>query len=261
MAAAELRQAGLVGGNLHDGSAGNVCFQRFIKGDCMKMLLGSLSLSVLMALNACGAPTTTGSAGSKTETNAAARDERAPVLTKEEVGAVLGSAVISVDGRPADMNYRTAVIGLETTIGIETERDPAMAIDGARKATSMLGGASEDVPHLGDEAFFGAMSILYVRKGDIIITITPPNLQLVAASGAYGKVTDAKLGSEEQAKAMQDLMRVEKTDPLIAGLKGGDDMQGALKVVAAASKKQGTTYETQARAMGLELAAKVLAKL
>ena len=214
-----------------------------------------------MALTACGAPTAPGMVSSNSAPRALSRGTGTPVLTKEEVGAILGSVVTSVDGRPGDMSYKTAVIGLETTIGVETERDPAMAIDGARKATGMLGGAPEDVPHLGDEAFFGAMSILYVRKGNIVITITPPNLQLVAASAAYGKVTDAQFGSAEQARAMQDLVRVEKTDPLNAGLKGGDDMQGALKVVAAASKKQGTSYETQGRAMGLELAAKVLAKL
>jgi hypothetical protein len=159
------------------------------------------------------------------------------------------------------MDYKTDVIGLEATIGIESSNDAVGTINGARKATGMLGGTAEDVPNLGDEAFFGAMSILYVRKGDTVITVTPPNLQLVAATAAYGKVTDAKMGSAEQAKAMQDLTRIEKTDPMMAGLKSGDDVQGALATVAAASKKQGTTYETQAREMGLALAAKVLSKL
>src|SRR6202035_1064948 len=175
--------------------------------------------------------------------------------------AILGSPVMSVEGAATDMDYKTAVIGLETSIGIESSEDSVGAINGARKATGMLGGTAENVPNLGDEAFFGAMSILYVRMGDHLITITPPNLQLVAATAAYGKVTDAKMGSEEQANAMQELVRVEKTDPLAAGLKGGDDMQGALATVAAASKKQGTTYEAQARGMALALAAKVLTKL
>jgi hypothetical protein len=184
-----------------------------------------------------------------------------PVLTKQEVGAILGSAVISVEGRPGDMNYKTAVIGLETTVGVESQDDSVEAMSGARKATGMLGGTPEVVPNLGEEAFFGAMSILYVRKGNFMITITPPNLQLVAASAAYSKVTDAKMGSVEQAKAMQDLVAVEKTDPLNAGLKGGNDVQGALAVVAASSKKQGTTNEAQARAMGLALAMKLLSTI
>jgi hypothetical protein len=148
-----------------------------------------------------------------------------------------------------------------TTVGVESQDDSVEAMSGARKATGMLGGTPEVVPNLGEEAFFGAMSILYVRKGNFMITITPPNLQLVAASAAYSKVTDAKMGSVEQAKAMQDLVAVEKTDPLNAGLKGGNDVQGALAVVAASSKKQGTTNEAQARAMGLALAAKILSKI
>ncbi len=183
------------------------------------------------------------------------------ILTKEEVAAILGSPVTSVEGAATDMAYKTTVIGLETAISIESSDDSVGAINGARKATGMLGGHAENVPNLGDEAFFGSMSILYVRAGDCMITITPPNLQLVAATAAYGKVTDAKMGSEEQVKAMQELTRVEKTDPTMAGLKNGDDMQGALATVAAASKKQGTTYEAQARSMALALAAKVLSKL
>ena len=46
-----------------------------------------------------------------------------------------------------------------------------------------------------------------------------------------------------------------------AGLKGGDDVQGALAVVAAASKKQGTDYEAQARTMAVALATKLLEKM
>jgi hypothetical protein len=199
--------------------------------------------------------------GSVTSKQSRGRDAAHAILSKEEVSAILGSPVMSVEGAATDMDYKTAVIGLETSIGIESSEDSVGAINGARKATGMLGGTAENVPNLGDEAFFGAMSILYVRMGDHLITITPPNLQLVAATAAYGKVTDAKMGSEEQANAMQELVRVEKTDPLAAGLKGGDDMQGALATVAAASKKQGTTYEAQARGMALALAAKVVTRL
>ena len=83
--------------------------------------------------------------------------------------------------------------------------DAVQAMAGARTATKFLGGVPEAVPGLGDEAFFGAMSILYVRKGSDVITIQPPNLQQVAGFEAYGKVRDAKLGSDEQVKAMEAL--------------------------------------------------------
>jgi hypothetical protein len=159
------------------------------------------------------------------------------------------------------MEYKTGTLALEVSVGIEAAGDSEQAMSGARKATTMLGGAPEEVAGLGDDAFFGAMSVLYVRKGDDVITITPPNYQQIASMAAYGKVTDAKLGSAEQAQAMQDFMRTEQTDPLKAGLKSGDDVQGALATVAAASKKQGTPYEMKGRTVAVALASKVLSKL
>jgi hypothetical protein len=227
----------------------------------MKVLC--LSIMLMVGVAGCG-KSSNGALQSPGDTQAK-RQARAhgianAVLTKEEVGAILGQPVTSVEGAVGDTNYKTDVIGLEVVIGLEPARDPTMAFSGARKATNMLGGMPEDVPNLGDEAFFGAMSILYVRKGDIVITITPPNLGLVAASAAYEKVTEAKT-PEEQRAAMQNLAQIEKTDPTNAGLKQADDTQGALAVVAASSKKQGTAYETQARIVAQALAAKVLTKL
>jgi hypothetical protein len=132
---------------------------------------------------------------------------------------------------------------------------------GARKATAMLGGTPEEVPNLGDEAFFGAMSILYVRKGDNIITITPPNFQQIAAMAAYDKVAAAPLGSEEQRNALHNLERVEKNDPLKAGAFISDATQGTLTTIAAVSRKQGTADEERGRAVAVALASKVVSKL
>jgi hypothetical protein len=228
----------------------------------MKVLPFSLAL-ILTCLGGCGK--TPGGAVQSVDATHVERSSRRGdaahgILTKEEVGAILGQPVTSLEGAATDMSYKTQVIGLETDIGVESEDDATLAINGARKATGMLGGTPEDVPNLGDEAFFGAMSILYVRKGDTMITITPPNLQLVAATAAYGKVTDAQSGPE-QAKAMEDFMVIEKTDPTAVGLNKPDAMQGALATIAASSKKQGTAYETRARSMAMALAAKVLTKL
>jgi hypothetical protein len=228
----------------------------------MKVLSFGLSL-VTTCLIACGqAPSVTGYSEKSAQHPISSRQDRGRgALTREEVAAILGSPVISVEGAATDMEYKTDTLSLETTVGIEAENDSGQAMAGARKATAMLGGAPEDVANLGDEAFFGAMSVLYVRKGDNVITITPPNFQQIAAMAAYGRVTDAKMGSAEQAKAMQDFAQTEKADPLQAGLKGGDAMQGALATIAATSKKQGTAYEARGRAVALALAAKVLSKL
>jgi hypothetical protein len=216
-----------------------------------------------MCLLACGkTPTPTGQSVKMAQQTSHGLQNRARgVLTREEVTAILGAPVTSMEGAATDMEYKTDTLSLETSVGIETQEDSNQAMAGARKATSMLGGAPEEVPNLGDEAFFGAMSVLYVRKGDNIITITPPNFQQIAAMAAYNKVTAAPLGSDEQKKAIQDFQQVEKNDPLQVGLSGADAAQGALATVAAVSRKQGTPDEEHGRAVAVALASKVVSKL
>ena len=228
----------------------------------MKLLACSL-VTVAMCLSACGkTPTPAGQSTNMARQAPHGLQNRARgVLTREEVTAILGAPVTSMEGAATDMEYRTDTLSLETTVGIETQEDSNQAMAGARKATSMLGGTPEEVPNLGDEAFFGAMSILYVRKGDNIITITPPNFQQIAAMAAYNKVTAAPLGSDEQRKAMQDFQQVEKNDPIKVGLSSPDAAQGALATVAAVSRKQGTPDEEHGRAVAVALAAKVVSKL
>ena len=182
-------------------------------------------------------------------------------LTKEEVGAILGSAVTSVEGDLTDNVYKTAVVGLEVTIGLERENDAQLAMSGARKATGMLGGTPKEVPNLGEEAFFGAMSVLYVRRRDMVITITLPNLQLAVGVAAYDKMAEAKPGSSLQLQALKEPQQDERRDPLMAGFKQSDGMQGTGAVSNASSKREGPSYETRARAIGVALATKVLAKL
>jgi len=228
----------------------------------MKVLAFPLIL-LMIWLTACGrSPSATEHGQKSTQQFASGRHDRGRgILTGEEVAVILGSPGTFMEGAATDMEYKTDTLSLETTVGVETESNSEEAMAGARKATKMLGGAPEEVSNLGDEAFFGAMSVLYVRKGDHVITITPPNFQQIAAMAAYGKVTEAPTGSAEQAKAMQDFIQTEKADPLQAGLKGGDATQGALATIAAVSKKQGTAEEAHGRAVALALATKVLSKL
>jgi hypothetical protein len=228
----------------------------------MKLLTCSLAV-MAMCLLACGkTPGPVGLSKKMAQQFSASRSDRSRgVLTREEVTAILGAPVTSVEGAATDTQYKTDTLSLETSVGIETQEDSDQAMAGARKATAMLGGTPEEVPNLGDEAFFGAMSVLYVRKGDNIITITPPNFQQIAAMAAYNKVTAASLGSEEQKKALHDFERVEKDDPLKAGLSGGDAARGALATVVAVSRKQGTPDEEHGRAVAVALASKVVSKL
>src|SRR5664279_5156180 len=187
----------------------------------------------------------------------------AALLTKEEVGAILGQPVTSVEGEGTHLKYKTDVLLLEAGIELEQKDDIADAVQqmqAARTATGFLGGKPEVVPNLGDEALFGAMSFLYVRKGSVFFTITPPNFQMIAGQKAGEKLRQAR-GPEEMKKAMEELQQVQQTDPTNAGLQGGDAAQGALAVIKASSKKQGTQYETDTRGAAIALATKLLEKL
>jgi hypothetical protein len=228
----------------------------------MKLLACSLGV-MAMCLLACGkTPVPTGQSTNVAQQVSPGRANRSRgVLTREEVTAILGVPVTSMEGAATDMEYKTDTLSLETSVGIEVQQDSDQAMAGARKATAMLGGAPEEVPNLGDEAFFGAMSVLYVRKGDNVITITPPNFQQIAAMAAYNKVTTAPLGSEEQKKALHDFEQVEKNDPLKVGLSSPDATQGGLATIAAVSRKQGTPDEEHGRAVAVALASKVVSKL
>ncbi|MDL2718717.1 MAG: hypothetical protein PT977_13275 [Acidobacteriota bacterium] len=212
-----------------------------------------------------GAADATGAPGRPAARARRGKVDVAALLTKEEVGAILGEPVTEVEASGSQsVTYKTAVLQLETSLEVEQMGDVADAVqsmEGARKATGFLGGKPEDVPGLGDEAIFGAMSTLYFRKGDTFIHIQPPNLQMIAGLKAAEKLRKAPLGSDEQMKAMEELQAVQKTDPMSAGLQGGDAMQGALATIKASSKKQGTQYETDSRAMAVALARKLLEKL
>jgi hypothetical protein len=237
----------------------------------MKVVSLSLTLALSSGLFLGGCSKAASAAAELPRSGSAAHTARSAVkgtadaiLTKEEVSAILGQLVTSIEGTGTNLTYKTDVMGLEAMVEVEHNHSVEGALQsmsGARTATKFLGGAPEDVPGLGDEALFGATSTLYVRKGSDVITIQPPNLQQVAEFQAYGKVRDAKLGSDEQVKAMEALTQAQKGDPLAAGLNGGDAMQGALAVIKGSSKKQGTQHETDARAMAKALATKLLEKL
>ena len=231
-------------------------------------LASTLILCPWILLTGCGkaAPKPVDSSPARSASRAdraKSKDAAEPILTKEEVGAILGEPVTSIEGTGTSLTYKTATLLLETGIDVEEHdsvADAVQAMQGAHTATGFLGGEADVVPGLGDEAFFGAMSFLYGRKGDVSFTITPPNLQQLAGMKAYEKVRDAKSG-DEMGKAMKELQRVQGTDPLQAGLEAKDAPTGAVAVIKASSKKQGTEYEKQARAMALALARKLVEKL
>lgn len=185
------------------------------------------------------------------------------MLTKEEVSAILGEPVVSVEGQGHHLTYKTSQLTSETSIEVDLRHsadDAVGGMTGARKATSMLGGTPEPVANLGDEAFFGAMSTLYMRKGSVIATIQAPNYQQLAQMAAAAKVQEAK-SADETRKAMDELQQISRNDPGQAGLQAGDATHGAMAAINAASKKQGSPYEARQRAVAVALATKLLEKL
>ena len=192
------------------------------------------------------------------------RIDAASLVTKDEASAAFGVAVTTMEpSGHSSVTYKTADPMFEA--GLEAERtngteDAILTMDGARKATNILGGTPQPAAGLGDDAFFGAMSVLYVRAGDVVLTITPPNLLQIAQGQAYKKVLSAG-DADSTKKAMDELSATTKSDPLQAGSAERDPMKAATDAIAASSKPQGTEYEAKARKMASEIARRALERL
>jgi hypothetical protein len=228
-----------------------------------------LSLSLLLSGIGCGRAASGKVAASDSHPADAhktlsGRIDAAALVTKEEASVVLGVPVTSIEPRgQSSVTYKTADPMFEA--GLEAERkhrtdDAVREMDGARKATNLLGGAPQPAAGLGDDAFYGAMSVLYVRSGDVVLTIQPPNLLQVAQGQAYNKVISAQ-DPDATKKAMEELAATSKNDPLQAGNAERDPMKAATDTIAASSKPQGTEYEARARTMAADLARKALTRL
>ena len=219
------------------------------KGDVANLLPGS-------AAAAASGHRSSGSSG----------DVRSALLSKEEVGAIIGVPVTSIEmtGK-SDATYKTATQGLDASIEVELkhdETDAIQAIAGARQVTQgAFGGKAETIAGLGDDAIYGAFNVLYVRKHDVFLTIMPPNLQQAAQMKQYTNVTSQPIGSEGQKQAMETFQQTMKGDPASASLAKPDAMSGAVDLIHHAASEQGTEYETKARAMARQMAEKVLAKI
>ncbi len=178
---------------------------------------------------------------------------------------MLGVPVVEIEASGnASVNYKTADPMMYASLEVErkdSDDDALGEMEGARKATNLLGGTPQPAAGIGDDAFFGAMSILYVRKGNVVLNITPPNLMQVAQGQAYNRVIAAGTDVDAAKSAMENLTAVSKDDPKMAGNAERDPMKAATDVVAAASKPQGTEYEAKARAMAVGIARAALARL
>ena len=197
--------------------------------------------------------------------SASAGDAGSALLSKEEVGAIIGVPVTTIEmtGK-SDAKYKTAEMGMEASIEVERkdEADAIQSMDAARQVTRhAFGGKAETIAGLGDDAVYGAFNVLYVRKNDLFLTIMPPNLQQVAQMKQYSNMQSQPMGSDGQAKEIQKLQEMMKGDPVSASLAKPDAMSGAVDLIHHAAAERGNEYETKAREMARQMAEKVLAKI
>jgi hypothetical protein len=230
------------------------------------------AMLMLVATSACsgkkgsGVTSLLSGSASGRHSSGSSGDVRSALLSKEEVGAIIGIPVTSIvmSGK-SDASYRTATMGMDSSIEVNRTRDEADAIQNmaaARQVTrSAFGGKAEAVAGIGDEALYGAFNVLYVRKNDVFLIVTPPNLQQAAQMAQYTNMTSQPLGSDGQKKAMEKFQETMKGDPTSASLAKPDAMSGAVDLIHHAASEQGTEYETKARAMARQMAEQVLTKI
>jgi len=236
----------------------------FLRFFLPRVLLGALVFAGI----ACGRTDSGSPASSRagvSRRSSRAGGSAASLVTKEEVSAILGVPVTALEpSGEASVTYKTADPMMYATLEVERKdgaEDAERAMAGARKATGFLGGTPQPAAGLGDDAFFGAMSVLYVRKGSVVLNIAPPNLLQVAQGQAYNKVIAAGTDADAAKSAMDNLAAISKGDPNLAGNSERDPMKAATDVVAASSKPQGTEYEAKARTMAAGIARAALARL
>lgn len=110
-----------------------------------------------------------------------ARHDPCSLVTKDEVEAVLGATVAAGVADGDDCNYDAVNQGSAGARISWLHGHADAAMQGARAGIKMMN-LGQPVEGLGDEAIFMAPGVLYVRKGDDLITIN-----LVLAPNALDK--------------------------------------------------------------------------
>ena len=190
----------------------------------------------------------------------------AGLLTKEEVSEIIGRPVTEIEmSGKAQAKYKTASPGFEAVIEIERKdgvADATQDIEAARTVTKgMAGGKGDSVAGIGDDAVYGSFNVLFVRRNDVVLTITPPNLQMVAQLEQGQKMFSQKLGSEAQTRELEKLRETMQGDPVAGSMSQPDATSGAVDLIRHSATERGNEYETKARLMARQLAEKTLSKI
>jgi len=187
-------------------------------------------------------------------------------LTKEEVSAIILKPVTEIETHgDGSAVYKTATDGYEANIEVENNggrADAVQSFEAARTVTRrMFGGKAESVPGIGDDALYGAYNVLYVLKGDVVLTIMPPNLQQAAQSEMATNMLSQPLGSDAQKAALEKMSKSMQGDPVAGSLAKPDAMSGAVDLIHHSASETGNEYETKSRLMARQIAEKMLSKM
>jgi hypothetical protein len=130
---------------------------------------------LMLALTSCTSNASRGAAGPREQSTASshlASTKRDPcqLITKEEVEAALKAQISEVVTDGNDCTYRPIEGSFKGgVISVEWEQAEA-AMTGAKAGVKMIG-LGENVDGVGDEAVFMPPGVLYVRKGDVFMSI------------------------------------------------------------------------------------------
>ena len=122
---------------------------------------------------AANPPTTTAATvAAPDEGEGGANSEAGPCsyVTDAEIGEAIGKSVSRHEENSGQCAYYTDDPVVFVTLDVDTE-DADASWRGVKGGTSLAGGETNKVEGIGEEAFFGARDILYVKDGDIFMSL------------------------------------------------------------------------------------------
>jgi len=91
-------------------------------------------------------------------------------VTDAEIGETIGKPVSRHEENSGQCTYYIDDPLLFVTLNVDTE-DAESSWQGVKSGNSLAGAAENKVEGIGEEAFFGARDILYVKDGDIFLSL------------------------------------------------------------------------------------------
>lgn len=165
----------------------------------------ALVCGLALAAQGCGSePAAENAAVPAASAPAAAGADPCALVTKEEVAAAIGEAVVEAKAEGGTCSYETED-AMASSVTVEVTRTGgAGEMQAARDAAGVLGriggkmaegkGAEAQAgeamaeggaaPGLGDQAFFGANQQLHVLKGDSYLAVSPPTMRSRMSGGS-----------------------------------------------------------------------------